>query len=82
MQEEVGSVIPSGLGTSMGGKEERMEVLSGFRWGVQRVKERLKSEGHLSAIEWEVRAFQKAPRKGLWLRHLGAVPEETQRGRA
>lgn len=44
--------------------------------------ERLKREGHLSAIEWAVRAFQKALRKGLWLRLLGAVPEETQRGRA
>lgn len=82
MEEEIGSVIPSGLGTSMGEKEERMEVLSGFGGEVQRVKERLKREGHLSAIEWAVRAFQKALRKGLWLRLLGAVPEGTQRGRA
>lgn len=51
MMEEQGSTKPSGLEMSMEGEEERMEELSGLRWEMRKIKERLKREGCLSAME-------------------------------
>lgn len=53
------------LGTSQGEEEKRMEVLSGLRWGMRKVKEEAEDGGTLACNGLGTPGLSESPSKGV-----------------